>query len=365
MRFDSAHKRKKIFTSAVSSMLLPGNRLRLAALSFASLIVIGTIGFQLIERWDLLDSIFMTVITLSGVGYGEVHQLSRAGMIFAIFLILFGVGMVGWALVTMFEVLTSEQLIRERERRRTQKHINLMKNHFIICGFGRIGRSITEGLKNNDYEFVIIESDPQRAEELRLEGLPYVLGDAASDDVLAKAGIMHAKALITVAPSDAINTFIILSAHWMNPDLTIVARAVNPDSVPKLHRAGASKVISPHILGGWWMAATAINPAATDFIEGLRLAESSHVNIYEFTAGEALHGIKLGSLKIKQETGALIVAVRINDQFIANPADELLLRSGCAIIAIGNTGELKKMAALVTPDTPQEIAEPLITTVPD
>ena len=330
-------------------ILLPSNRLKLAICCFVSLVFIGTLGYHLIQGWDFLNCIFMTIITLSGVGYGEVAPLSRSGMIFSILLIVFGVGMVGWSLVTMFEVLTSEQLIRERERKRTLKLIKAMNNHFIICGFGRIGRSITEGLNKNDYSFVIIENDAARAEELRLEGLPYILGDAASDEALTKAGISKAKALITVAPSDAINTFIILSARWMNPNLKIVARAVNPDSVPKLYRAGATKVISPHILGGWWMAATAINPAATDFIEGLRLAESSHVSLYEFIAGPVVNGRKFGNMKFKEATGALVVAVRQDEVFIPNPADDFILKSGVAIIAIGNTSQLAGMAKLLNP----------------
>jgi voltage-gated potassium channel len=340
---------------ALSMILLPNNRLKLAAACFISLVLIGTLGYHLIEHWDLLASIFMTVITLSGVGYGEVHDLDRAGMVFSIFLIVFGVGMVGWSLVTMFEVLTSEQLIRERERRRTLKLIKSMNNHFIICGFGRIGRSIIEGLNKNDYSFVIIENDPARGEELRLEGLPYILGDAASDEALSKAGIAKAKALITVAPSDAINTFIILSARWMNPNLKIVARAVNPDSVPKLYRAGATKVISPHILGGWWMAATAINPAATDFIEGLRLAESAHVSLYEFVAGPLVHGRTFGDMEFKRSTGALVVAVRQNEEFIPNPPDNLLLESGAAIIAIGSTQQLAEMSKLLDPRQMQDV----------
>jgi voltage-gated potassium channel len=360
--------RKKKFgkgtVSAFARVFLPNNRLRLAASLFISLVVIGTAGYHLIENWNFLDSIFMTVITLSGVGFGEVHNLSRSGMIFTIFVIVFGVGTVGWALVTVFEVLTSEQLQRENEKQKIQKLINSMNNHFIICGFGRIGRSITEGLNKNDYSFVIIESDPARAEELRLEGLPYVLGDAASDEVLEKAGIRRAKALITVAPSDAINTFIILSARWLNPTLKIVARAVNPDSVPKLYRAGASKVISPHILGGWWMAATAINPAATDFIEGLRLAEGSHVSLYEFIAGANVEGKRFGSMSFKQRTGALVVAVRINEEFIANPGDDLVLHAGAAIIAIGNTQELKQMAVLLDPDQPEFVETALASDTP-
>jgi len=363
---DSHRRKKKISKqpSTLSRILKPNNRLRLAATIFVSLVIFGTAGYHLIDHWDFLDSIFMTIITLSGVGLGEVHMLSRAGMIFTMFVIIFGVGTVGWAIVTVIEVLTSEQLMRENEKIKAQKMINAMNDHFIICGFGRIGRSITEGLNRNDYPFVIIENDPVRAEELRVEGLPYILGDAASDEVLDKAGIRRAKALITVAPSDAINTFIILSARWLNPDLKIVARAVNPDSVPKLYRAGASKVISPHILGGWWMAATAINPAATDFIEGLRLAESSHVSLYEFVAGSSVEGLKFGQAEFKQKTGALVVAVRTNEEFIANPPDDLILHAGAAIIAIGGTQELKKMAALLDPDKPEVVEEQLISKGP-
>ncbi len=339
----------------VTRLQSPNSRLRVAATLFVSLVVIGTAGYHLIDKCDFLDSLFMTVSTLSGVGIGEIHALSQAGIVFTIFVIVFGVGTVGWALVTVFEVLTSEQVLHDKQRAKTQKLINAMNNHFIICGFGRIGRSITEGLSKNAFSFVVIENDPVREEELRAEGLPYIFGDAASDDILEKAGVRRAKALITVAPSDAINTFIILSARWLNPELKIVARAVNPDSVPKLYRAGASKVISPHILGGWWMAATAVNSAATDFIEGLRLAESSHTSLYEFVANVRVDGLRLGTLEIKQRTGALVVAVRLHDEFIANPADDLILHSGAAIIAIGSRDELKRMAELLNPEKPDDL----------
>jgi voltage-gated potassium channel len=359
LRHSHRKKNTNIIAATIAHLLLPSNRLRFAGALFVTLVIIGSSGYHAIENWSLLDSVFMTVITLSGVGYGEVHHLSPGGMVFSIFLIVFGVTMVGWALVTTFEVLTSEQLMREKDRKKTEKIIKAMRNHFIICGFGRMGRSIVEGLRNNDYEFVIIECDPVRADELRAEGLPYVLGDAASDEVLEKAGIMDAKALITVTPSDAINTYIILSAHWMNPHLQIVARAVGPDCAPKLYRAGASKVISPYMLGGWWMAATAINPAATDFIEGLRLAESNDTSLFEFVAGSAVHGKLLGEMRFKEETGVLVVAVRLDDQFIVNPPDDFLLQFGTAIIAIGSTKELKKMASLLEPGKPMEITAPL------
>jgi voltage-gated potassium channel len=333
----------------------PFYRMRLAIGLYIAIMAIGSIGYRAIEHWSILDSVFMTVITLSGVGFGEIHDLDYNGKIFTILLIVFGVSTAAWALVTTFEVLGSEQGIRDIERRRIRRMVNHMKDHFIICGYGRIGRSMIEGYQRSNFPFVVIELSDDRVAELRAAGVPYILGDASNDDILQEAGISRAKALIAVTPNDAVNTYIIMSAKWLNPDLMVVVRAINPDSVGKLYRAGATKVISPHIIGGWWMALTAINPATTDFIEGLRMSDSTEVSLYEFVASETIEGKTFAEMNFKRGTGALVVAIKRTGEFIPNPPDRLRMKAGDAVIAMGSVEQLRKVAAVVNPENPEKV----------
>jgi len=244
-------------------------RLRLALLVGLLLLGVGTLGYVGIEHMRFLDALFMTVITLSSVGYGEVKPLDTAGEIFTIGLILVGLGTAAWLFTTVLETLTSEQTQRVLAQKRMSRVINSLKNHYIVCGYGRIGSEISQGYTQNKVPFLVIERSPERIGELREAGIPCVEGDAADDAVLVQAGIHRAAALIAVTPSDAGNTFIVLSARGLQQDLFIVARADAPQNEAKLLRAGASKVISPYTLGGRWMAVTAINPAVTDFVAAI------------------------------------------------------------------------------------------------
>lgn len=341
-----------------ASLAYPSFRLRLAIFAFTALVLIGTAGYHGIEHWSALDSLFMTIITLSGVGFGEVHRLDVAGKIFTIWLIIIGVGVAAWAVVTIVEVFTSEQGIRDMERRRMRRMINLMNNHYIVCGYGRIGQAIAKGYLRNDVPFVVVDSDQDKLEVARSEGVPYFEGDATSDTVLEQAGIYKARGLIAVTPTDAINTFIVLTARGMRSDLMIVVRADSSDAIPKLYRAGANKVVSPHTLGGWWMAATAVNPAATDFMEGLSLSDHKRTALFEFVAGKSLHDKPFGYFGFKEKSGALVVALRRGQEFIANPDDTLLLQAGDALIVLGSPSQLRKFAPLCDPDSPMKIVLP-------
>ena len=333
----------------------PYYRMRLAMCLYVAIVAIGTFGYRDIEHWSFLDSIFMTVITLSGVGFGEIHNLDKRGEVFTILLIVFGVSTAAWALVTTFEVLGSEHGIRDLERRRIRRMVKHMKDHFIVCGYGRIGRSMIEGYQRNNFPFVVIELSAERVEELRSTGVPYIQGDASNDEVLQEAGIERAKALIAVTPNDAVNTYIIMSAKWLNPNLMVVVRAINPDSVGKLYRAGATKVISPHIIGGWWMALTAINPATTDFIDGLRMSDSADVSLFEFIASEHVEGKTFAEMNFKRGTGALVIAIKRPGEFIPNPSDRLRMKTGDAIIAMGSVEQLRKVAVAVNPTNPDKV----------
>lgn len=327
-------------------------RLRLALLAGFLLLSGGTLGYMTIERMSFLDALFMTVITLSSVGYGEVKPLDVAGQIFTILLIVVGLGTAAWLFTTVLETLTSEQTRRVLVQKRMNRVINTLNNHYIICGHGRIGRQISDGYTQNKIPFLVIERDPNRIRELRDAGIPCLEGDAADDAVLVSAGIHRAAALISVTPTDASNTFIVLSARGVRADLFIVARADAPQNEAKLLRAGASKVISPYTLGGRWMAATAINPALTDFIAAITQADPAAFAVREVqvSAESAYAGQTFGDAQFKQRTGAQVVAMRPASQtsgFFPNPPYERRIVAGDVLIALGSPAQLAQLSSLL------------------
>ena len=232
--------------------------------------------------------------------------------------------------------------------------VNGLKDHYIVCGYGRIGQQIAQGYTQNKVPYVIIEQEPARLEMLREADMPHVEGDAADDEVLKRAGIASAAALIAVTPTDAINTFIVLSARGLRPDLYIVARADALQNEAKLLRAGASKVVSPHVLGGRWMGITAINPAVTDFVTAMTEADHTQFGLREVTimGGSACAGMTFGAAQFKPKTGALVVALRVGGEggvFVPNPPDDRRLALGDILIAIGSPTQLLSLARLLGP----------------
>ena len=327
-------------------------RLRLAVLVGLLLLAVGTGGYMVIERLNFLDALFMTVITLGSVGYGEVKPLHVAGQIFTIVLILVGLGTAAWLFTTVLETLTSEQTQRVLAQKRMNRMVNSLKDHYIVCGYGRIGQQISSGYIQNKIPFLIIERSPERIVELREAGIPCVEGDAADDDVLVQAGIHRAAALIAVTPSDAGNTFIVLSARGLRQDLFIVARADAPQNEAKLLRAGASKVLSPYTLGGRWMAVTAINPAVTDFVAAITQADPAVFGVreVEVSAASAYAGQTFGTAQFKQRTGAQVVAMRPASQvsgFFPNPPYERTIVAGDVLIALGSPQQLTALSLLL------------------
>ncbi len=323
-------------------------RLRLALLLGAFILTGGTAGYMGIEHYGFLDALFMTVITLGSVGYGEVKPLDTAGTVFTIALILFGLGTAAWLFTTIIETFVSEQTLLLIFKKRMARRVNALKDHYIVCSYGRIGQQIASGYTQDKVPYVVIEHDPARVEMLHEADIPYVDGDAADDEVLERAGIGRAAALIAVTPTDAINTFIVLSARGLRPDLYIVARADTLQNEAKLLRAGASKVVSPHILGGRWMAITAINPAVTDFITAMTEADHTKFRLREVTVDAAHSGVTFGAAQFKQKTGALVVALRAGGGvFVPNPPDDRMLAPGDILIAIGSPAQLLVLAGLL------------------
>jgi len=305
------------------------------------IISFGTIGYMLIERWSLLDSIYMTIITLSTVGYKEVGELSTGGRLFTIILIISGVGTVLYSLSAGARFMLEGELQEAFGRRRLEKRVKELKDHYIICGFGRMGKIIGRELRNRGVEFIAIEKNPishEKEEMLILEG------DATQDDVLKESGIEKAKGLITVLSTDAENLYVVLSAKGLNPGLYIVARAGEEGSEQKLLRAGADRVISPYHIGGLRIAHTVLKPAVVDFIEFATKAGNIDLQMEEISIPESsgLIGLTLDQCGMGRELGIIVVAIkRATGEMRFNPTFRTTIKLGDTLIVLGEVSKLK------------------------
>ncbi len=306
------------------------------------LIGFGTFGYMAIEGWGFLDSLYMTVTTVTTVGYREIHDLSHSGIVFTILLIVGGVGTMLYALGAGARVILEGELGKIYGRKKLEKKIRELSGHYIICGYGRMGKIIAKELKGEGARFVVIEKDPSLSEE-KDEHL-IVMGDATRDIVLKAAGIERAKGLISVLPSDAENLFVVLSARGLNAKLLIVARAVEEDSEQKLLRAGASKVISPYHIGGLRMAHTVLKPTVVDFIEFATKSGNIELQMQEITIqeGSRLIGLTLEGCGMGRELGGIIVAIKQSTgETRFNPSYRSTLNAGDTLLALGEVSKLK------------------------
>ncbi|MEW6213903.1 MAG: potassium channel protein [Nitrospirota bacterium] len=316
-------------------------RLILAVILIGLVIAFGTTGYMVIEGWNFLDSLYMTVITLSTVGYREIGDLSPGGRLFTIILIISGVGTMLYVLSTGAKFILEGEIQEVFGRRRLEKKIKELKNHYIICGYGRMGRIIGKELRNNGVQFVVIEKNPvlhEKEEALILEG------DATHDDILKEAGIEKAKGLITVLPTDAENLYVVLSAKGLNPDLLIVARAGEEGSEQKLLRAGADRVISPYHTGGLRIAHTVLKPAVVDFIEFATKSGNIDLQMEEILIPEdsGLAGLTLDQCGIGKELGIIIVAIKTSTGDMKfNPTFRTVIGPSDTLIALGEIAKLK------------------------
>jgi len=320
-------------------------RLRLVALILTVVVLIGTLGFLLIERMSILDALYMTVITVSTVGYKEVAPLSNAGKIFAIFLITIGVGSVFYAVGTFINVTLQDYLQHAFGRRRMEKKINKISGHYVIAGYGRVGKNVAHEFKKAETAYVVIESDAEQIPELEEKNVFFVEGDATKDEILMKAGIERAKGLIAAIRSDADNVFIVLSARRENPDLFIVARANTIEAIEKLKAAGADRVVSPSVIGGRRMAAWMLRPVVSDYLDLVGHGERLEYRLeeIELTGTSSLDNKTIQEADIRGKVGAMILAIKRGESINTNPSREELLKSGDLLIVIGTDDQLKEL----------------------
>jgi voltage-gated potassium channel len=307
----------------------------------------GVAGYMIIEGWNFRDSLFMTVITITTVGYGEVHDLTPAGEIFTIVLLVVGVGIILYLLGTEAKLLLEGQLADLIGRKRLERKIRELRDHYIICGFGRMGKTIAKEFSSKDMDILIIEKnsvpESEKGEFLILEG------DANNEDVLKSAGIENAKGLISVLPTDAENLFLVLSARELNPNLFIVTRASEESSERKILRAGADRVVSPYYTGGIRIANSILKPAVVDFIEYATKTGNLELQLEEIllNEGSKLSGMTLEDTGIGRDMGVIIVAIKRQDGTMEfNPNSTSIINSGDTLVALGETSKLKELEKL-------------------
>jgi len=329
----------------------PLARLRVVGILIILLVVTGALGYVSIEHMSWLDGMYMTVITLATVGYRELKDLSPAGKIFTMGLIVFGVAALAWALETLTEAAVTEQLTRGFWRRRMNKVIAQLKDHYIICGHGRMGQEISSELSRRQLPFVVIENNPEQIARLRELGYLFIEGDASRDETLLQAGIKNAKGLVTVMPTDADNTFVTLTARGLNPDLYIVARSVYREDEGKLRRAGANRVLSPYVIGGRRMAAALLQPGVADFLDVIMRSEEIEFQMDEIMVDPAssLAGKPLTDLAHLSPVRPAVVAIKsANGRFLANPDPTAPIEAGATLIVLGTQEQIETLRLAAT-----------------
>lgn len=324
-------------------------RLIFALIFIIIIIAAGSAGYMFIEGWNCLDSLYMTVITIASVGFKEVHDLSPNGRIFTIILIICGVGSVAYALTAVAKIVLEGEIKEIFGRKRLEKKIKELKNHYIVCGYGRMGKIICRELREKNIKFVAIEKKPDIFEEK--EDLLIFEGDATKDEILKEVGIERAKGLISVLPTDAENLFVVLSARELNPNLFIVARAGEEGSEQKLSRAGADRVVSPYHIGGLRIAHTILKPAVVDFIEFATKSGNIDLQMEELTVqeGSKLAGFTLDECGIGRDLGIIIVAIKkTTGDMKFNPTFRTSIKAGDTLIALGEISKLKILEDIAT-----------------
>ena len=323
----------------------PARRIAVAIGGIALLTMLGTLGYVVIERMSLFDALYMTVITISTVGYGEVKPLYQQGRLFTIVLIILGVGTALYLFATVTEVIIEGQLRDYLGARGMLRRIHNLKNHVIVCGFGRFGRAVVEELARHRVPMVIIDTNPQSAEDLTRLDLPFLIGDALHDDVLEDAGIRSARALVAATASDADNVYITLAAREKNRAISIHARGESEVGLRRLKLAGADQVISANQYGGYRVASTIIRPSVVDFIELFTTGRGEEVDLEEIRIPDNSRMVGKTVVEIEEAIGKLrIVALKRNDdpiRIIPRPAISIL--GGDILVAMGNRAALEAL----------------------
>ncbi len=310
---------------------------------------IGVVGYLWIEGWSFLDALFMTVITLSTVGYGEVRSLSTGGRIFTMGLIVSGGILAAYALTQLAQLLFSGEWRRHWEHQKRHRMMAELSNHVIVCGYGRVGRNVVEELKSEGLPFVVVDLSLENVARVREAGALAIVGDAAHDAILREAGIDRARGLVAAAKSDAENVFIVLTARSLRADLSIVARADIEESEPKLLRAGANRVILPYHIAGRRLVTMLVRPDVADFLDEVSHASGMELVLeqIQIMVGSALAGQTLGDAQARHQIDVTVLACKTADGlWNCHPRGATVVEPNTRLIALGTPEHLQKLARL-------------------
>ncbi len=312
--------------------------------------ILGAAGYFILEDYTLLDSIYMTVITVATVGYREVQELDASGKIFTTVLIVFSMVTFAYAMSVITRYVIEGEFQTYFKHYKVNKEIQKLKNHVIVCGYGRNGKQACEQLRSGNEVFVAIESNPAMIESMRADGnFLFIEGDATQDEVLIQAGLERAKALITALPSDASNVFVVLTARDKNPNLKIISRASDDASEHKLKRAGANNVIMPDKIGGTHMAALVTKPDVLEFVDhitgriNIRLEEVLYSSLPEKMKNKSIR-----ELEIRNKTGANIIGFKTADgEYVINPPPETIMLPDAKLFVLGTSEQVLRFKEIL------------------
>ena len=314
-------------------------------LLFIVVLIAGTFGYAMIEGWDLLDAFYMTMITVTTVGYGEVHGMSRAGRVFTMVVIFLGYGLCLYVAGSVVQFMVDGKIRAILGRRKLDSKIRRLRNHYIVCGYGRIGRVLAAHLREKPIDMVAIDGNPDLVPAMEADNVLYVCASATEEETLIQAGIKHAKVLIAALATDTDNVFLVLTARQLNPDLFIMARASHEAAKSKLRAAGADKVESPYDIGAHNMAMRVLRPTVTNFLELALARKNRHIQMEEIPIrpGPRFCGLALSESSIRQEFDLIVIAIKKSDaSMIFNPSFDAKIHANDTVIVVGSTENLEK-----------------------
>jgi voltage-gated potassium channel len=327
-------------------------QLRSSLFIIIGIVAFGTFGYVYVDHIPFFDSFYMTIITISTVGFSEIHPLSNGGRVITMIIIIASISIGGYSLAVVVRVFIEGELKKSFERRKMEKQIHDLKNHFIICGFGRIGRIICSELREEKIDFVVIEHDDSAVRDLASKKYLYLQRDATSEEALINAGIMTARGLVTAVRSDANNVFITLTAKGLRPDIFVLSRTSDVKNEDKLKRAGATRVVSPYFLGGRRMAQVLKRPTVVDFIDVATMGNKLGLIIEEVVVmpGASLIGKNLIESRLRQDFGVIIVAIkRPSEEMIFNPMPSETLKAKDVLVVLGKNEDVSRMNQILNP----------------
>jgi voltage-gated potassium channel len=332
-------------------MIIP-KRLKIILLILFCVFICAILGYIIIEKWSLLEAVYMTVITLTTVGFQEVRPLSPTGRIFTMFILVSGIGLLAYAAGSTLEFIVEGELSGLLRRKRMEKQIQNLEGHYIICGAGDVGKYVIDEFTKTQREFVVVENNEEQIKKLEEDkNILFIAGNAAEDEILIKAGIRSAAGLISALSSDKDNLFVVLTARNINPNLRIISRAIDEGTVPKLYKAGADKVVSTEAIGGLRMASEMVRPTVVSFLDTMLRERETTLRIEEteIPIGSPLAGKTLREVDIPEKTGLIVVALKEKEteKYSYNPLPEVKLREKDILIVLGELKGLEKLQELL------------------